>query len=232
MSQEICLSSELTSQTHSLRKHPLLDQQGSEFFLKNEEKSFKSHLEDVKSVFLIDKSSHMVTSLSNQQSLKNIHAVNSEAEILLEDTMSRIVETLGEKLKRDHLYQLLPQSYFEQQIGRIRLTFLNKLNEVEKASARNKSGIKLGNTSPENKYSKDKFKLSKQAKMLLNDWYMNHIDDPYPNIEEKAELAREAQITMKQVNNWFTNTRGRDARSYKSSEFNHQIRKKLREHHN
>ena len=231
MSQERCLSSKLFTHSHSPKKHLLTHHQGSEFLFKNKEKSFTSHLEDLKSVFLIDKSSHIATNLSNHQSLKNIHAINPEAKTLLQDTISQIVSTLGEKLKKDHMYQLLPQSYFEQQIGRIRLTLLNKLNEVEKSFACNDSKVKVEDIPPENQYGKGKSKLSKKAIQLLKEWYMNHIDDPYPNMEEKAELAKEAQITMKQVNNWFVNTRGRTSKSYKSSDFNHQIRKKLlREH--
>ena len=42
----------------------------------------------------------------------------------------------------------------------------------------------------------------KEVKEKLKSWLMNHIDEPYPTEEEKAQLASECGITITQVNNW------------------------------
>jgi len=49
--------------------------------------------------------------------------------------------------------------------------------------------------------------LSKRATDLLNQWFFDHINDPYPSDEEKSMLAAQCVLSMNQVNNWFGNKR-------------------------
>ncbi|CAD5211265.1 unnamed protein product [Bursaphelenchus xylophilus] len=49
--------------------------------------------------------------------------------------------------------------------------------------------------------------FSKQATQILNDYFHAHIGNPYPSEEVKEELARQCQITVSQVSNWFGNKR-------------------------
>lgn len=49
--------------------------------------------------------------------------------------------------------------------------------------------------------------FSKQATQVLNDYFLAHINNPYPSEEVKEELARQCQITVSQVSNWFGNKR-------------------------
>lgn len=49
--------------------------------------------------------------------------------------------------------------------------------------------------------------LSKRATDLLNQWFFDHINDPYPSDEEKSMLAAQCVLSMSQVNNWFGNKR-------------------------
>jgi len=49
--------------------------------------------------------------------------------------------------------------------------------------------------------------LSKRATDLLNQWFFEHIHDPYPSDEEKSMLAAQCVLSMNQVNNWFGNKR-------------------------
>jgi hypothetical protein len=43
----------------------------------------------------------------------------------------------------------------------------------------------------------------------LNDWFDDHLNNPYPTSEEKERLAMRGGITVKQVNAWFSNRRNR-----------------------
>jgi len=49
--------------------------------------------------------------------------------------------------------------------------------------------------------------LSKRATDILNQWFFDHINDPYPSDEEKSMLAAQCVLSMNQVNNWFGNKR-------------------------
>lgn len=45
--------------------------------------------------------------------------------------------------------------------------------------------------------------------MLLELWFMEHVDTPYPSSEEKQALARLCSMSAKQLATWFTNKRAR-----------------------
>nr|CAD2181795.1 unnamed protein product [Meloidogyne enterolobii] len=49
--------------------------------------------------------------------------------------------------------------------------------------------------------------FSKEVVQILNEYYLEHISDPYPSDNDKNELARKTGITVSQVNNWFGNKR-------------------------
>ena len=51
--------------------------------------------------------------------------------------------------------------------------------------------------------------LSDAAKNVLNQWYEDHITNPYPSEEEKQLLAKHCGITVSQVKSWFANKRNR-----------------------
>ncbi|GAQ83676.1 homeobox protein [Klebsormidium nitens] len=44
---------------------------------------------------------------------------------------------------------------------------------------------------------------------VLNAWFHDHFKNPYPTDEEKAELAAQCNLQVKQINNWFGNKRMR-----------------------
>ena len=44
---------------------------------------------------------------------------------------------------------------------------------------------------------------------MLKAWVDRNIEDPYPSVAEKNELAQETGLTLKQINDWFTNFRKR-----------------------
>ncbi|KAJ8665358.1 hypothetical protein QAD02_007020 [Eretmocerus hayati] len=49
--------------------------------------------------------------------------------------------------------------------------------------------------------------FSKQASEILNAYFYSHLSNPYPSEEAKEELARQCEITVAQVSNWFGNKR-------------------------
>jgi len=49
--------------------------------------------------------------------------------------------------------------------------------------------------------------FSKQATEVLNEYFYSHLNNPYPSEEVKEQLARQCQITVSQVSNWFGNKR-------------------------
>ncbi|KAK6015906.1 homeobox domain protein [Ostertagia ostertagi] len=49
--------------------------------------------------------------------------------------------------------------------------------------------------------------FSKQATEVLNEYFYSHLSNPYPSEEAKEELARQCNITVSQVSNWFGNKR-------------------------
>ncbi|XP_058808557.1 homeobox protein extradenticle-like isoform X2 [Phymastichus coffea] len=49
--------------------------------------------------------------------------------------------------------------------------------------------------------------FSKQASEILNSYFYSHLSNPYPSEEAKEELARQCEITIAQVSNWFGNKR-------------------------
>ena len=51
--------------------------------------------------------------------------------------------------------------------------------------------------------------LNVKATELMNKWYEDHVDSPYPNDEQKIVLATEGGITLAQVKAWFANRRNR-----------------------
>lgn len=45
--------------------------------------------------------------------------------------------------------------------------------------------------------------------MILKKWFYEHKDHAYPTDEEKLQLKEQTNLTLTQINNWFTNARRR-----------------------
>jgi hypothetical protein len=69
--------------------------------------------------------------------------------------------------------------------------------------------------------------LSVESCNILREWFLANILSPYPTEVQKEVLAAQAQIQLRQVNNWFTNTRKRFWREYIA-----QIEKEIKEQTN
>lgn len=66
--------------------------------------------------------------------------------------------------------------------------------------------------------SSQKRALDAVAVQVLMRWWEAHSSDPYPSEEEKAVLASAANLTLVQVNNWFSNKRVRSKKRAKRQE--------------
>ncbi|PRP78445.1 multi-sensor hybrid histidine kinase, partial [Planoprotostelium fungivorum] len=51
--------------------------------------------------------------------------------------------------------------------------------------------------------------LPPKGKLMLEQWFLQHSDNPYPSEEQKVQLASRNNMTMKQLNYWFGNKRVR-----------------------
>ncbi|KAG0170177.1 hypothetical protein DFQ28_002242 [Apophysomyces sp. BC1034] len=51
--------------------------------------------------------------------------------------------------------------------------------------------------------------LPKAVTAILRDWLAKHKKHPYPTEEEKIALARQTNLTLNQISNWFINARRR-----------------------
>lgn len=57
-------------------------------------------------------------------------------------------------------------------------------------------------------------KLGGKARKILDAWFDAHFDSPYPTENEKLVLARECNLQLNQINNYFSNRRMRMKRKY------------------
>ncbi|KAK6331609.1 hypothetical protein TWF718_002158 [Orbilia javanica] len=64
------------------------------------------------------------------------------------------------------------------------------------------------------KKSKGRRHLSKSSKQGLQRWFMNNIQHPYPSEADKQALSEDTGLSVRQVADWFANTRRR--RKYKT----------------
>lgn len=69
-------------------------------------------------------------------------------------------------------------------------------------------------------------KFPRYASRVLNQWLLDHLEDPFPTAEEKMLLSAKTKISLRQVTNWFVNHRSRKLKTLKRSrKFSNQIRK-------
>jgi hypothetical protein len=63
--------------------------------------------------------------------------------------------------------------------------------------------------SPTGRKSKNKH-FPREAGSILYQWFIDHADSPYPTQGEKESLAKQTNLTVKQVSAWFVNKRTRE----------------------
>jgi hypothetical protein len=62
---------------------------------------------------------------------------------------------------------------------------------------------------PKNASVSRTFQLPDLAVDIMNEWFDDHLNNPYPQLVEKENMAKRGGITVKQVTAWFSNRRNR-----------------------
>ncbi|TEY44660.1 hypothetical protein BOTCAL_0348g00050 [Botryotinia calthae] len=71
--------------------------------------------------------------------------------------------------------------------------------------------------------------LPKPTTDILTTWFINHLEHPYPNEEEKQLLMRQTNLQLNQISNWFINARRRKLPALQNSA---RAENAARSHHN
>lgn len=133
----------------------------------------------------------------------------------------KAIRSLGDKLKEQSIHHTFPDSYLLQLVETTKQRIFNSYKQLKRnlneiiinSEVRVKEEqIKMeedGTNHLKEKKTKNKAKFPKKAKIVLKAWFNINFNDPYPSHEEKIHLAKEGGITIKQLDSWLTNTRGR-----------------------
>eukprot|EP01112_Ceratiomyxa_fruticulosa_P007522 TRINITY_DN1957_c0_g2_i1.p1 TRINITY_DN1957_c0_g2~~TRINITY_DN1957_c0_g2_i1.p1 ORF type:complete len:616 (+),score=159.07 TRINITY_DN1957_c0_g2_i1:552-2399(+) len=73
----------------------------------------------------------------------------------------------------------------------------------------NGNNLQLDDEEKSGRGKKRRGKLPEAATDVLKKWLFEHYYHPYPTEEEKAALATQTNLSLNQINNWFTNARRR-----------------------
>ena len=82
-------------------------------------------------------------------------------------------------------------------------------NHIENLSEERVVSIEKMNKRKKEDKSSRKNQLPDRAVEIMNDWFEDHLSNPYPHMVEKENLAKLGGISVKQVNAWFSNRRNR-----------------------
>jgi hypothetical protein len=165
---------------------------------------------------------------------EKISMAKAKAKEYFKNYANEVFRNLKETVEKEQLHHILPQSYvngFINDLKRNLETNLQMMSEEiidgivrqDNSSLSEDSSIQDGSKKIQ-KSKKGKTKIPKKALIILKNWLTDHFQDPYPSHIEKLALAKEAGISFKQVQNWFTNARGRVwKKSYNPEKFSSQI---------
>lgn len=147
---------------------------------------------------------------------KETRQIIKEAQLSFKELGTQIIRSMGKDLKTKAMHHILPDAYVIQLIETTKRRIFNSYKQLKKNLAEVVSNIKDNQINTNETFVKSKVNLAKKkcdfpprARALLKAWFIAHAQDPYPSHEEKIKLAREGGISMKQLENWLTNTRGR-----------------------
>lgn len=157
---------------------------------------------------------------SNFLSEYEVEMLVTQAKAEFKEWGAEIVRSLGVHLSKQSVQHTFPENYLfdltETTKQRIFSSYKYLKKNLTEAIISKESFIKQKvikkeeNASvPIRRISKKRAEFPKKSRTMLKAWFNANIQDPYPSHEEKIYLAREAGITIKQLDNWLTNTRGR-----------------------
>jgi predicted transcriptional regulator len=160
---------------------------------------------------------------------EKISMAKAKAKEYFKNYANEVFRNLKQTVEKEQLHHILPQSYVDGLINNLKRNIessLQILSEeiIEGIIRQDTSSIDDGSKKIQ-KVKKGKSKIPKKALTILRNWLTEHFQDPYPSHTEKLALAKQAGIDFKQVQNWFTNARGRVwKKSYNPEKFSSQIK--------
>lgn len=140
----------------------------------------------------------------------------AEAKTTFKENALEIINSLSKNLREKAIQHIVPDNFIVQVIETTKRRIFNSFRQLKKNLVES-----ITNTDrqfdeetelpekPKEKTRKKRGDFPPRARALLKAWFVAHAQDPYPSHEEKISLAREGGISMKQIENWLTNTRGR-----------------------
>jgi hypothetical protein len=168
-------------------------------------------LEDYLSMIVEDQSSNQNKEIQMDDKLA---LAKAKAKEYFKNSAYEVIRSLKTKFEENGLHHLVSQGYLQMLIEKTKSDMMFAFKKVHTNILQSFSPISDTNKTPAEqklakKNKKGKTKIPKKALLILKNWLTEHFNDPYPSYKEKAKLANEAGITLKQVQNWFTNARGR-----------------------
>ena len=71
------------------------------------------------------------------------------------------------------------------------------------------------NTLSKKTESKTRPNIPRKARDILEAWFRDNVDSPYPKLHDKERLCMQTGLSMKKIDNWFINERSRKWHLYK-----------------
>lgn len=82
-------------------------------------------------------------------------------------------------------------------------------NQVQLSSQTKKSA------NPKKVETKTRPNIPRKARDILEAWFKDNVDSPYPKLHDKERLCIQTGLSMKKIDNWFINERSRKWHLYK-----------------
>jgi hypothetical protein len=92
-------------------------------------------------------------------------------------------------------------------------SFKEESNIIERQHSVNTIGKRSLQSSSEQSIAK-RARLTEIQSGILQTWFDSRITSPYPTNQEKLDLGKQTGLSVKQIENWFVNTRKRKTSSH------------------
>ena len=115
------------------------------------------------------------------------------------------------------MYTCGPTVYHFAHIGNLRSYIMEDVlectkvwrNQVQLSSQTKKSA------NPKKVETKTRPNIPRKARDILEAWFKDNVDSPYPKLHDKERLCIQTGLSMKKIDNWFINERSRKWHLYK-----------------
>ncbi len=162
--------------------------------------------------------------LEDEQSAESVHRALEESSKLAEISKNIGLRTMIHDKEGVDLFFVVLHTVLNQLRDSNHLPISSTLDSMMSACAKGperasslKRGSPIWSTSPITTPSfiiNTRTKLGENARKVLDKWFQDHYDDPYPSEEEKIRLADECDLQLNQINNYFGNRRMRAKRKF------------------